>query len=162
MRGKIHEETVLASAIIHLLLVIVGIPWNIIVLITIFSKCLFKQPTYILLLNLVVADLLNLCFLFFIVSSNITQEFALGNSDYSRCPVSHTVVISMISLNFVSYYTLTLMSIDRLIYLKWPLRCDKHSTDLNFAVLWWQYGHSVSYSQYVQHLESDKSSLSIH
>ena len=120
--GNLHENSIIAVAICQTLIIAIGIPWNIIVLTTIIIKQLYKEITYILLINLVVSDLLVcLCVLPFNIASAYAQGFNIGNSDHARCQVCHTIVIVIVALVFVSLFTLALMSLDRLIYIKWPL-----------------------------------------
>ena len=127
--GPLHENGVLAVAICQTLIIAVGIPWNIIVLAFIMIKKHYKEPTYILLMNLVLADLLVCsCVLPFNIVSAFTTEFSIGGSDYVRCQVCHTIVVFILSLIYVSLFTLALMSLDRLIYIKWPIQYEKKIT----------------------------------
>ena len=61
--------------------VALGTPWNAVVLASIIKNRHFKDATYILLMNLVIADLL-VCLLVlpFNIVSGIAQEFTIGQS----------------------------------------------------------------------------------
>ena len=48
----------LVTAIFLLLILAVGLPWNFLVTVIIMKERLYKQPTIVLLLNLVITDLL--------------------------------------------------------------------------------------------------------
>jgi len=127
--GSLHESSITAIAVLQLLYVLVGVPWNLIVAITIFIKKLFKEPSYILLLSLVISDLLVCGIAFpFNIYSGFNQGFALGNTDYSRCQSCHAIVLIIITLIYVSIFSLALMSFDRLFYIKWPFTYQEHMT----------------------------------
>ncbi len=127
--GPLHENGVLAIAICQTLIIAVGIPWNIIVLAFIMIKKHYKEPTYILLMNLVLADLLACsCVLPFNIVSAFTMEFSIGSSDYVRCQVCHTIAIVTVALIFISLFTQALMALDRLVYIKWPIKYEKKIT----------------------------------
>ena len=120
--GSLHENSILVVAIFQIVFVVLGTPWNAVVLASIIKNRHFKDATYILLMNLVIADLLVcLVVLPFNIYSGIAHEFTIGHSDYTRCLTCQGIVINTIALVFVSFFTLALMSVDRLIYLKQPL-----------------------------------------
>ncbi len=124
-----HHAEILVEAILETMFVIVGIPWNSIVLITILLEKLYREPTYILLLNLVVADILvYVCVLPFNIYSAFAREFAIGNSDFERCGICQAIIVAILTLVYISLFILALMSIDRFIYIKWPLHYHKYVT----------------------------------
>ena len=104
-----------------LLFLLVGLPWNIMVVAIILKKHLFMQPVVMLMLNLAVSNFL---IYFFVMPYNIITGFAgeyvFGGSDSSRCRVCQTGV-AIVLFPIVSTHTLSLMSVDRFIYLKKPL-----------------------------------------
>ncbi len=80
-------------------------------------------------MNLVLADLLACsCVLPFNIVSAFTTEFSIGSSDYVRCQVCHTIVIVIVALIFISLFTQALMALDRLVYIKWPIKYEKKIT----------------------------------
>lgn len=101
------------------LLMLIGTPSNLLMIIVVLRKKLYLgQPTITLLLNLAVTDLL-VCVLVmpWNTVSLIAGEFKVGSDDYTRCQVCHIgVVFSILSL--VSLYNLTVLSMDRFIFLK--------------------------------------------
>ncbi len=100
---------------------LVGIPWNVFVIAIIFYKRLYTQPILILMLNLTLTNLLLCIFVMpFHIISGFAGEYVFGSSDYERCQVCQTGVLAII-LPWVSVHTLSLMSVDRFIYLKCPL-----------------------------------------
>lgn len=139
--GPAHERAILAGAVFQILFVVVGVPWNAVVLATILMNRLYRLPSYVLLLNLVITDLL-LCALNmpFNIASAISQKLTIGKSDYDRCQVCHTFGMILTSLLFTSFFIQALMSVDRLIYVKWPLRYSKYVTVrrtlLGLLVVW--------------------------
>ena len=120
VEGPHHQPSIVALAVIQLIYVLIGVPWNAIVFTVILIKRLFKEPTYILLLNMIFADLLVLLILPFNISSAIPKEFLIGDSDFARCQACHAIVITTIILTNVSLFSLALLSVERLIYIKWP------------------------------------------
>ena len=118
--GAQHESSITALAAVQLLYVLVGLPWNSVVAITILVKQLFKDPSYVLLLSLVFSDLLVCVFIPFNILSGLRQAFTLGNSDYTRCQFCQAVVVVGVSSILVSLFSLALLASDRLLYIKWP------------------------------------------
>jgi len=111
-----------AIAAIVLLIFLTALPWNLFIASTIIRKKLYTQPTVMLLLNLAITNLL-LCILVmpFNIVSGIAKEYIFGGNDSVRCHVCQTGIMVII-LPWVSIHTLSLMSVDRFIYLKRPLR----------------------------------------
>ena len=75
------------EAALTLLFIAVGLPWNILVVITILKQKLYKRPSNLILLNLAITDILLLLFTVPIyAATGITSEyFNLGKSDKVRC-----------------------------------------------------------------------------
>ena len=77
------------TAAFILLILVVGLPWNLLVVITIVKEKLYHQPTIALLLNLALNDAIMLIFMLPIeVATGFIGEFPLGNSDVMRCQYS--------------------------------------------------------------------------
>ncbi len=114
---------VLASSLTLLLLV--GSAVNLLVVAIIIKHQLYAQPTFILLLNLSMTDFL-LCILVmpFHIVTGFSGEFLFGNSDLIRCRVCKTAVVLTI-LIAQSLYSVSLLSIDRFLFIKKPLRYHK-------------------------------------
>ena len=111
-----------AIAVIIFLIFLVGLPWNTLVICTIIKKRLYTQPTMILMLNLTITNFL-LCVLVmpFNIISGLAKEFPFGSSDSMRCQICQTGIIFII-LPWVSVHTTSLLSVDRFIFLKRPLK----------------------------------------
>ena len=105
-----------------ILFMLIGIPWNLLLIVIIIKKRLFKQPAILLLLNLAITNLL-LCLL--VMPMNIIPalagEFIFGSSDYARCQVCHLILIMSILL-LMSVHNIALLSLDRFLYVKKPLQ----------------------------------------
>lgn len=112
-----------AIAAILLLLFLTALPWNLFVICAIIKKRIYSQPFIMLMLNLAIVNFL-LCVIKMPLGiiSGITGEFIFGESDYARCGVCKMSGISNLILYTVSILTLFLMSIDRFLYLKRPLK----------------------------------------
>ena len=111
-----------ATAVLVSLIFLIGVPWNLFVIVTIVKKKLYSHPTIMLLLNLTITNLL-LCLLVmpFIIITGFSGEYLFGDTDAVRCRVCQTGFL-MFFLSWVSIYTLSLMSVDRFVYLKKPLK----------------------------------------
>lgn len=108
--------------IVCFLLIALGLPWNGVVIAIIVKKKLYKEePAIVLLLNLAITDLL-LCILVmpFNLVPGITGEFSFGSNDVVRCKACQVGVLFII-LMLVLLNNFALMSIDRLIYIRWAM-----------------------------------------
>jgi len=124
--GNVHDNSVIAVASLQILYLLIGIPWNTVVVLVILKKEYYKEPTYIILLNMVIADLL-VCIIClpFGISTALSKEFSIGNSDYIRCTVCQFIDITTIIFTNYSLFALAFLSVDRLIYIRWPLQYDE-------------------------------------
>ena len=116
-----------ATSVIVSLIFLTGVPWNLFVIRTIVRKKLYdNNPTIMLLLNLAITNLLlGLLVMPFNIITGFSGEYLFGNNDIDRCHVCQTGVF-LIILPWLSVHTISLMSFDRFVYLKWPL---------NYAIL---------------------------
>ena len=114
-----YDNNGYAIAAFALLFVLVGLPWNALVIGIIIKKKLFTRPTYMLLLNLAIANLL-VCVL--VLPLAVVTGFGgeMLGSRQVRNKVCQTAVF-LILLPLVSTHTVTLLAIDRLIYIRKPL-----------------------------------------
>jgi hypothetical protein len=114
----------------------IGLPWNALVIGIIFNKKLHTRPSVMLLLNLAVNHLL-ICLLIM----PITFLFGVGYEGIhrERQKVCRTGV-TFVWLPSVSIYTVALMSVDRVIYLKKPLTYTRIVTPrrmlISIIVIW--------------------------
>ena len=130
----------LVTAIFLLLILAVGLPWNLLVTVIILKERLYKQPTIILLLNLVITDLLLLLVLLPPdIITGITGEFVVGFSDHMRCNICKSAVIT-VTCFLVSFFTITAMSFDRFMFIYKPLKYDRIITSfkmlLALSLIW--------------------------
>jgi hypothetical protein len=96
---------------------------------------LYTQPTIILLLNLAITDLILLvlqCPMMIVVG--LRGEYIYGSSDRIRCMVCKTGVVLLISI-LNSTFTITLMSIDRFLFIYKPLRYKLYVTKWRTAAV---------------------------
>ena len=123
-----HRSSGLAIAILFLIFLFVGLPGNIIIIVNIIHRKLYKETTHILLLNLAISDFL-VCFLVMppTIISGFAGGYVFGSSDYVRCQVCQMGLITT-ALTLVSVYTLSLISLDRFVFIKFPLRYDSYVT----------------------------------
>ncbi len=124
-----------ATATVMLLAFLIGLPGNIILIASIIKLRLYCYPTHILLLNLGISDLLVcLVVLPFTFISGFAGDFIFGESDYARCKVCQAGLI-YIALSVFSLNTLGLISVDRFIYIKFPLKYNKIVTMSNTIII---------------------------
>ena len=123
-----YKNSGLAIAIILLACSFIGLPANAIIIVTIILRRLYKEITHILLLNLAISDFL-LCLL--VMPQTIVSGFAggyvFGSSDYVRCQVCQMGLI-VTALTLFSVYILGFLSVDRFIFIKFPLNYKKYIT----------------------------------
>lgn len=123
------------QAVIITLLLLVGLPSNILVIAVILKKQLFKkQPTITLLLNLSVTDLL-VCVLVLPLNivTLIAGEFRFGGDDVTRCKVCQTGVI-FVTLSMVTLNNLAILAVDRFVYIKAAIHYSKHVTHTRVVI----------------------------
>ncbi len=134
--GAHHIRSIRVVAALQIVYLIVGIPWNTAVIFVLLNKKYYKDPTYAILLNMVIADLVicALC-LPFGIAFVLSLKFTVGNTDYSRCCACITITITTIIFTDYSLFTLALLSIDRLIYIRWPLKYENIMTLKNVFII---------------------------
>ena len=112
-------------AVVLTTFLVIGAFLNLAVIVSIVKKKLFSQPTFLLLLNLSVTDFLFCATVMpFHVVTGFAGEFVFGSSDLVRCRVCKVGVIITI-LAFLSLHSVTLISVDRLLFIKKPLHYHK-------------------------------------
>ena len=132
-----HKPGGYITAAIFLLYLVVGLPWNLMLIVTIFKRKLYHRPTLLLLLNLAIIDTLWLVLLTPLqVLTAIKGEFFLGDSDSVRCSVCSIGVIPVF-FAFNSLFTITLMSMDRFLFIYKPFYYERwlSSCRIVFAVI---------------------------
>lgn len=125
-----HHQFVaaLATGVLILLFFLVGVPSNLVVIISILKKRLYRLPTHILLLNLAISDLLVCLFVMpFTIIAAFAGGYIFGSSDYIRCRVCEGSVV-FTALTFFSVCILSLISVDRFIFIKFSLYYEKWVT----------------------------------
>lgn len=124
----------LATGVVMLLFCLIGLPSNFIIIVIILKQKLYKLPTHILLLNLVISDFL-LCLLYmpFTVIASFAGSYIFGSSDYTRCRLCEGGLI-FTALTFFSVWTLGLISVDRFIYIKFPFSYEKTVTKVRTVI----------------------------
>ena len=123
--GTHFRDTALVSATVTLCFVLVGVPSNLLIIVSILWQHLYRQPTYILLLNLAIVDLL-MCVLVmpFTIISGFAGGFIFGNTDIIRCRVCQLgIIFTLFAL--LTIHILALLSIDRFIFIKCALKYHK-------------------------------------
>ena len=119
----------LVIGVFLLLFLLIGLPWNLLVIVTIVKQKLYTQPTIILLLNLVITDLVLLVFhLPLVMVTGFSGEYILGGSDRIRCSVCKTGFVTLIIFTFNSIFTISLMSLDRFLFIYKPLHYERYIT----------------------------------
>ena len=118
-----------------LLILVVGLPWNLLVVGIILKKKLYTQPTIILLLNLVLTDIFLLILqLPFQVWVGFNGEYKYGGTDSIRCEVCQYGVL-IILFPLTSLYTISYMSFDRFMFIYRPLKYDRIVTRFRILLL---------------------------
>ena len=123
---QLHEngtiENGYSCATAALLILFLGVPLNLFITVTILWKNLYKSVAVIPMLNLAICYFLVCLFILpLVIISGYSAEFIFGSSDYDRCKVCY-LGIANVALPSVSVYTIALMSVGRLLYIKKPLQ----------------------------------------
>lgn len=115
----------IAIGVVLLVIFLIGLPGNTILIISMIQKRFYKDPTHILLLNLAISDLL-VCLLVLplTIITAFSGGYIFGDNDYTRCQVCQTGVI-LVALTVFSLNMLGLISLDRFIFVKFPLAYDR-------------------------------------
>ena len=130
----------LATAVVLLVFMVIGVPCNLLIIVSMLWKKLYRQPAHILLLNLAINDLL-MCVTYIPINivSAFAGEFIFGTNDVTRCHVCQIGVVLVVFSTF-NLHIIALMSLDRFLFFKYPLRYPKlvtvKSTALVVVVLW--------------------------
>ncbi len=121
-RGTSDEGSAIATAVVSLLLSSVGIPSNLLIMVSIIWQKLYKEPTYIFLLNLAIVDFL-LCAVSMpvIVVVGFNGSF-IGSTDIEKCHFCQIEVVAIVLLINLTVHFLTAISVDRFIFMKWALK----------------------------------------
>ena len=125
---KVQEEYIVSGRVAAALLSIfisVGLPWNILVLITIAKEKLYRQPTTILLIVLVTSDIIILAGPAPIVMvTGFTGEYLFGITNKMRCYVCH-LEFALLTPLYSSFIVIMFIAVDRLLYIMKPLQYDR-------------------------------------
>lgn len=130
-----EQVSVLTNAIFVLGFFLIGLPSNMLIIVSVVRLKLYREPTHFLLLNLAISDLL-LCVLVmpFTITAGFAGECIFGNSDYTRCKVCQASVI-LSALTLFSLHILSVISVDRFLFIKFPLRYDNYVTVRRMTVV---------------------------
>lgn len=123
-----YRDNSIATAVIMLLFILVGLPSNIIIIVSIIQQKLYRETTHILLLNLAISDTL-VCLLVMppMIVTGFAGGYIFGDSDYVRCQVCKTGII-FVALTVFAVNILGVITLDRFIVIKFPLRHDNFVT----------------------------------
>lgn len=118
----------LVVAVVLIFYVLIGVPSNFFIIASIAKHKLYQQPAFIPLLSLASTDLL-ICIVTLPINimSGIAGKFPLGGSDHARCQICQLGSVFTILL-YVSIFSVTLISVDRFIFIRFPLRYETYVT----------------------------------
>jgi hypothetical protein len=107
----------IVKSVFLLLFLVVGLPWNLLVIATIVKQRLYTQPTIILLLSLVITDLVLLVLhLPLVAIVGFHGEYLFGNSDNTRCRICGMTGAISVWFSLISIFTISIMSVDRFLF----------------------------------------------
>jgi hypothetical protein len=111
-----------AGTIPLIIIFLTGVPLNLYIIIAMIYKRLYTQPTYLLLLNLGLSDLIT-CFvpLLFGIITGLIGEVGFGDNDYIRCQICK-ISAGYILVTFSHSYSVVVLSLERLAFFVSPLR----------------------------------------
>ena len=76
----------------YILILLIGVPLNLYIITVIAYKRLYSVPTYLLLLNLGITDLLMCPFIAYQVITQLRGEISFGPTNYIRCQVCSNII----------------------------------------------------------------------
>ena len=130
-----YRNSSIFTAVTMLLFLLIGLPGNAVIIVTIVKKRLYRQITHILVLNLAIADfLLCLVTMPLTVVAGFAGGYIFGSSDHTRCGVCQIGVL----LTFFSVFSvkmICLISLDRFIFVRFPLYYDRFVTKKKVVVI---------------------------
>ena len=132
--GERNRVNGVIMAVALTIFLVIGAFLNLTVIVSIVKKKLFSQPTFLLLLNLSVTDFFFCATVMPFQVTGFAGEFVFGRSDLVRCRVCKVGVI-ITTLAFLSLHSVTLISVDRLLFIKKPLRYHKIVTIKRIVVV---------------------------
>ena len=122
----VEKQTHTSTAFL-ILIFLSSVPLNMYVFGRILWKRLQSEPTYMLLLNLCVSDLVMCSAILFNIITGLSGHYSFGSTDYIRCHVCKIAVVFIVA-NLVTAFNVALLSIDRCVYFVRPLRYPIHVT----------------------------------
>ena len=125
---KSARDSALVSASVNLLFFLIGIPSNLLIIGSILKQKLYKEPTYVLLLNLAIVDFLVCSTVMpFTVVSGFAGRWIFGGTDYIRCKVCQLGILLPL-FGTLSIHLRALLSLDRFVFIRFALKYDKFAT----------------------------------
>ena len=139
--SKSYQPYTISLVVTYMLYLLVGLPWNLLVIATILKQRLYLQPTIVLLLNLVVTDCVSLVLVVSVkVITGVAGEFVLGDSDHVRCEVCRAEQIIRNAVSLAAILTIAVIAFDRFFFIHKPLHYEKlisvKSSLVTVAVTW--------------------------
>ena len=117
-----HETSKFVLAFFFILICVIGLPWNLMVIVTVVKEKLYKDPSIVLLLNLVVSDLFALLLVLpLYIAVGLAQGYIIGNNDLQRCKICRLGILEII-FPITLVYAMALLSFDRFIYFYKPMK----------------------------------------
>ncbi len=116
----------LVTAVFEIIFILLGLPWNVLVLVAIIKERLYHQPTIILLMNLIISDIIVLAAVLpFSIITGLAGEYIIGDNDFTRCQFCRYHHLIFATVYNSSIFTISFMSVDRFIFIYKPLRYEK-------------------------------------
>lgn len=133
-------DSALATAVVLLVFMLVAIPCNLLIIVTMLWKRLYRQPAHFLLLNLAVNDfLMSVTYIPINLISALAREFIFGGNDVTRCHFCQTGVIFVVFSQF-NLHIIALIALDRLLYFRYPMKYHTlvtvYTTVIMVVLLW--------------------------
>jgi len=117
------RDSTLTTAVITMCIILVGVPSNLLILASILRRGLYRQPTYILLLNLTATNL-SICLLSlpFTVIAGFAGSFVFGSTDRQKCRACQFSAFCLFLFGLLAIHLLSLLSLDRFLFIKWSIK----------------------------------------
>ena len=124
------------AAAFLILFLLIGLPLNLTAMVVILKKRLYKQPSLLLMFNLMLSDLIVIVLVIPVqLSTAISGEFLyLAKSDRSKCRLCKIGFI-YVAFVVISLLTVAFMSFDRFLFIYKPLRYNQFLTSVRVLII---------------------------
>ena len=129
---KTYDQVTASFLLVY---IVIGLPWNVLVLLAVVKGKHYQQPLIVLLLTILVTDILILMSTSHIIITEFAGEYVFGSTDNVRCVTYRLFVTTSCTLEYCSSLTIISMTVDRFLYVYKPLQYERLATPRKMLVV---------------------------